>query len=75
MMAPGCALFAASSGAGAVPSKSVAADPRYLDVFVPPGKRKTLRVETDRHAFAYVFEGSGTFHAASAPARRAHGKD
>ncbi len=50
------------------PVEEVAADPRYLDVFVPPGKRKTLRVETDRHAFAYVFEGSGTFHAASAPA-------
>ena len=50
------------------PVEGVAADPRYLDVFVPPGKRKTLRVETDRHAFAYVFEGSGTFQAASAPA-------
>jgi redox-sensitive bicupin YhaK (pirin superfamily) len=49
------------------PVEGVAADPRYLDVFVPPGKRKTFRVETDRHAFAYVFEGSGTFDAASAP--------
>ena len=45
----------------------IAADPRYLDVSVPPGKRKTLRVETERHAFAYVFEGSGTFTDASAP--------
>jgi hypothetical protein len=26
-----------------------------------------LAVETDRHAFAYVFEGSGTFSAASQP--------
>jgi quercetin 2,3-dioxygenase len=49
------------------PVEGVAADPRYLDVFVPAGKRKTLPVETQRHAFAYVFEGSGTFHAASAP--------
>jgi quercetin 2,3-dioxygenase len=49
------------------PVEGVAADPRYLDVFVPPGLRKTLRIETERHAFAYVFEGSGTFHAASAP--------
>src|SRR5262249_22289423 len=24
-------------------------------------------VETERHAFAYVFEGSGSFHSASAP--------
>jgi quercetin 2,3-dioxygenase len=45
----------------------VAADPRYLDISVPPGKRKTLRVETDRHAFAYVFEGSGSFRDASKP--------
>jgi redox-sensitive bicupin YhaK (pirin superfamily) len=33
----------------------------------PPGRRKTLPVETDRHAFAYVFEGSGTFSSASQP--------
>src|SRR5246500_727070 len=49
------------------PVDRVAADPRYLDVFVPPGKRKTLPVETGRHAFAYVFEGSGTFSSASQP--------
>ena len=49
------------------PVEGVAADPRYLDVLVPPGKRKTLPVETGRHAFAYVFEGSGTFSSASAP--------
>jgi quercetin 2,3-dioxygenase len=49
------------------PVEGVAADPRYLDVWVPPGKRKTLKVEIERHAFAYVFEGSGNFRAASAP--------
>jgi len=49
------------------PVAGVAADPRYLDVFVPPGKRKTLPVELERHAFAYVFEGSGSFRAASQP--------
>ena len=49
------------------PVDGTAADPRYLDVLVPAGKRKTLRVETDRHAFAYVFEGSGSFAGASAP--------
>jgi quercetin 2,3-dioxygenase len=49
------------------PVEGVAADPQYLDVFVPPGKRKTLKVETERHAFAYVFEGSGSFRAASQP--------
>jgi quercetin 2,3-dioxygenase len=49
------------------PVEGVAADPRYLDVWIPAGRRKTLPVETDRHAFAYVFEGSGSFRAASNP--------
>ena len=49
------------------PVEGVAADPRYLDVSVPPGVRKTLPVESSRHAFAYVFEGGGTFRDASAP--------
>jgi redox-sensitive bicupin YhaK (pirin superfamily) len=49
------------------PVEGVAADPRYLDVFVSAGQRKTLKVETERHAFAYVFEGSGSFRAASQP--------
>jgi hypothetical protein len=49
------------------PVEGVAADPRYLDVWVQPGKRKTLAVETERHAFAYVFEGGGSFRSASAP--------
>jgi redox-sensitive bicupin YhaK (pirin superfamily) len=49
------------------PVDGVAADPRYLDVWVPPNRRRTLPVETSRHAFAYVFEGSGTFRDASAP--------
>ncbi len=49
------------------PIEGVAADPRYLDVWVPPGLRKMLPVELERHAFAYVFEGSGNFRAASQP--------
>jgi quercetin 2,3-dioxygenase len=49
------------------PVEGVAANPQYLDVFVPPGLRKTLPVETGRHVFAYVFEGAGTFSSASQP--------
>jgi redox-sensitive bicupin YhaK (pirin superfamily) len=49
------------------PVEGVAADPRYLDVFVPPGQRKRLAVERSRHAFAYVFAGAGTFRDASDP--------
>jgi redox-sensitive bicupin YhaK (pirin superfamily) len=49
------------------PVEGVAADPQYIDVSVPPGQRKRLAVETSRHAFAYVFAGSGTFRDASEP--------
>ncbi len=58
-----CGSFWGQTG----PVDGIAADPRYLDVWVPPGKRRTLEVETARHAFAYVFEGSGTFRDASEP--------
>jgi quercetin 2,3-dioxygenase len=47
--------------------EGVAADPNYVDIFVPPGQRKRLKVETTRNAFAYVFAGSGTFRDASDP--------
>jgi quercetin 2,3-dioxygenase len=42
-------------------------DARYVDISVPPFKRKVIKVETTRNAFAYVFAGSGTFRDASAP--------
>jgi redox-sensitive bicupin YhaK (pirin superfamily) len=59
-----CGSFWGKTG----PVDGIAADPRYLDVSVPAGRRKTLPVETSRHAFAYVFEGAGTFRDASQPA-------
>ncbi len=49
------------------PVDGIAADPQYLDIYVPPGKRKTFKVDTYRHAFAYVFEGAGNFRDASNP--------
>ena len=49
------------------PVEGIAADPTYIDVTVPPGKRKRLPVEKTRHAFAYVFSGSGKFCNASSP--------
>ena len=58
-----CGTFWGQKG----PVDGIAANPRYLDVSVPPDTRKTLAVETDRHAFAYVFAGAGTFRSASVP--------
>ncbi len=49
------------------PVEGIAADPRYLDVSVPPNRRKVLPVEMGRQGFAYVFEGSGSFRDASNP--------
>jgi redox-sensitive bicupin YhaK (pirin superfamily) len=49
------------------PVDGIAADPHYLDISVPPGTRKSIPVETTRHAFAYVFAGSGDFRDASDP--------
>jgi len=58
-----CGKFWGKTG----PVEGIAADPVYLDISVPPGRRKTLPVETTRHAFAYVFAGSGKFCNASEP--------
>ena len=43
------------------PVDGIAADPQYLDIFIPAGIRKTLPVDTYRSAFAYVFEGAAQF--------------
>ncbi|HZN03727.1 MAG TPA: pirin family protein [Candidatus Polarisedimenticolia bacterium] len=49
------------------PVEGVAADPNYFDITIPAGLRKTLPIETTRHAFAYVFGGSGKVCNASGP--------
>ncbi|HKV07611.1 MAG TPA: pirin family protein [Thermoanaerobaculia bacterium] len=58
-----CGSFWGATG----PVDGIAAEPRYLDIWVPPGLKKSLPVETTRHAFAYVFAGSGRFANASSP--------
>lgn len=49
------------------PVDGIAADPQYLDIFVPAGVKKTFPVDTYRRAFAYVFEGASAFADASQP--------
>jgi hypothetical protein len=49
------------------PVDGIAAEPYYLDIWVPPGIRRSFPVDTRRNAFAYIFEGSGSFRDASAP--------
>ncbi|MBZ0264306.1 pirin family protein [bacterium] len=43
----------------------IAANPTYIDVSVPPMKKKILPVEVQSNAFAYIFAGSGKFRGAS----------
>ncbi len=49
------------------PVDGIAADPQYLDIYVPAGIKKTFPVDTYRKAFAYIFEGTGLFDYASKP--------
>ena len=49
------------------PVDGIAADPQYLDIFVPPEKKRSFKIDTRRQAFAYVFEGAGRFADAAAP--------
>jgi redox-sensitive bicupin YhaK (pirin superfamily) len=58
-----CGNFQATRG----PVDGIAANPVYLDIFVPAGINKAFPVEKESHAFAYVFEGSGKFCNVSAP--------
>ena len=58
-----CGSFWGRSG----PVEGVAAEPRYVDISVPPGRLKRIPIERSHHAFAYVFAGSGTFRDASQP--------
>ena len=63
-----CGEFWGKSGpVEGVATGPMSAEARYVDISVPPGKRKRFQVETTRHAFAYVFAGSGTFRDASEP--------
>ena len=49
------------------PVDGIAADPLYLDIFIPAGIRKSLKIDTYRNTFAYIFEGAGKFEDASEP--------
>ncbi len=49
------------------PVDGIAADPQYLDISVPAGVRRTFRLDRWRRAFAYVFEGAGSFRDAATP--------
>ena len=52
-----CGRFWGKTG----PVEGIDIDPTYLDISIPAGRKKTLPVETGRHAFAYVFAGDGKF--------------
>ena len=49
------------------PVDGIAAEPEYLDIYIPPLKFKKFPFDTRRQGFAYIFEGEGNFHNASKP--------
>jgi redox-sensitive bicupin YhaK (pirin superfamily) len=49
------------------PVDGIAADPQYLDIYIPSGVKKTFQIDTYRRAFAYVFDGEAAFADASIP--------
>ena len=58
-----CGEFGGVSG----PVDGIAAAPRYLDITVPAGRTKTFKMDIEARAFAYIFEGDGTFRGTSGP--------
>jgi quercetin 2,3-dioxygenase len=58
-----CGSFWGKTG----PVEGIAANPRYLDLWVPPGKQKRIPVDRAQNAFAYVFDGTGSFRDSSEP--------
>lgn len=58
-----CGDFGGVSG----PVDGIAAAPRYLDVTIPADRTRSLKMDVQSNAFAYIFEGSGRFFGASDP--------
>ena len=49
------------------PVDGIAAEPQYLDIYIPPLKFKKFPFDTRKQGFAYIFEGSASFKYASDP--------
>ncbi len=49
------------------PVDGIEAKPQYLDISVPAGIKKVIKIDAYRNVFAYVFEGEGAFVDASNP--------
>ena len=49
------------------PVDGIAAEPQYLDVYVPPNTQKVLPVDTYKNTFAYIFQGGANFEYSSKP--------
>ena len=49
------------------PVDGISAAPRYMDIRIPAGKTKSFPMDLESRAFAYIFEGDGSFLGASEP--------
>tara|TARA_B110000438_G_C15810348_1_gene649333 strand:+ start:264 stop:1166 length:903 start_codon:yes stop_codon:yes gene_type:complete len=49
------------------PVHGIAAEPQFLDVYIPPNTTKVLQIDTYKSTFAYIFNGQGHFQYSSDP--------
>ena len=49
------------------PAHGIAAEPQFLDVYIPPNTTKVLQIDTYKSTFAYIFNGQGHFQYSSDP--------
>jgi redox-sensitive bicupin YhaK (pirin superfamily) len=54
------------------PVDGIVASPSYVDISIPPNTVKEIIIPVERHSFAYIFAGDGSFDYASAPRAVAH---
>lgn len=49
------------------PVSGIITKPQYIDLFIPALSEKIIKIDIEQNAFAYIFEGSGSFPNTSNP--------
>ena len=49
------------------PVYGIAAEPQYIDIYIPPFTKKEIKIDAYRNCFAYIFQGSADFAYSSKP--------
>ncbi|MDC7235170.1 MAG: pirin family protein [Spirochaetales bacterium] len=49
------------------PVTGIVTNPSYVDIYLPPGVERSIKIDLQKNAFAYIFQGSAVFRGASHP--------